>query len=55
METGSLEERDIKLEVNIVFFIFTVSDNFELCPKLQFSEKLQNCEFEFLSKKTLIF
>ena len=55
METGSLEERDIKLEVNIVFFIFTVSDNFELCPKIQFSEKLQNCEFEFLSKKTLIF
>ena len=27
----------------------TLSENLELCPKIQFSEKIPNSEFEFLS------
>ena len=48
METGSLEERDIKLEVNIVFFF-----GFSQCQKISnyvkrfnFQKNLYNCELE---------
>ena len=29
----------------------TLLENLKLCPKVQFSEKSQNCEFDFLCQK----
>ena len=40
-----------KLEFRYLHYRSTLSENIKLCPKIQFSEKCQNCEFEFLCQK----
>ena len=36
-----------------IVLLYTLLENLKLCPKIQFSEKKQNCEFDFSCPKIM--